>query len=91
MKKRFWKFLTGNLLAGGMAGVTSLFFVYPLDLARTRVTIDPGKGASLGFKSFSNYLIQIAKSEGLRGLYSGFTASVQGAFVYRVSYSAVWQ
>jgi solute carrier family 25 (adenine nucleotide translocator) protein 4/5/6/31 len=82
MKKRFWKFLAGNLLASGMAGATSLFFTYPLDLARTRLTVGINQSE---FRSFSDCLIRIAKSEGLRGLYSGFAASVQGAFVYRVS------
>jgi len=35
-KDAFWKQLAGNLAAGGAAGATSLVFVYPLDLARTR-------------------------------------------------------
>lgn len=32
----FWRQFIGNLAAGGAAGATSLLFVYPLDLARTR-------------------------------------------------------
>lgn len=32
----FWRHFAGNLAAGGAAGATSLLFVYPLDLARTR-------------------------------------------------------
>jgi solute carrier family 25 (adenine nucleotide translocator) protein 4/5/6/31 len=33
-KSNFWKFFAANLAAGGAAGATSLFIVYPLDFAR---------------------------------------------------------
>ena len=33
-KNSFWKFFAANLAAGGAAGATSLFIVYPLDFAR---------------------------------------------------------
>ena len=36
-KDDFWKHFAGNLASGGAAGATSLFFVYPLDFARTRL------------------------------------------------------
>lgn len=34
--EQFFKYFMGNLASGGAAGATSLFFVYPLDFARTR-------------------------------------------------------
>ena len=33
---QFTRYFIGNLASGGMAGATSLCFVYPLDFARTR-------------------------------------------------------
>lgn len=38
------KFFLGNLAAGGIAGGSSTFVVYPLDFARTRLAADVGKG-----------------------------------------------
>jgi len=40
-----YKFFFNNLASGGLAGAMSLFFVYPLDFARTRLAADIGKGA----------------------------------------------
>jgi solute carrier family 25 (adenine nucleotide translocator) protein 4/5/6/31 len=40
------KFFLGNLASGGLAGASSLLFVYPLDFARTRLAADIGKGTS---------------------------------------------
>ena len=42
-KKNPVDFFIGCLLSGGMAGFLSLTFVYPLDLARTRMGADIGK------------------------------------------------
>lgn len=38
--KEFWKFFAANMASGGIAGAGSLFFVYPLDYARTRLAAD---------------------------------------------------
>jgi len=42
-KKESTKWFFGNLFAGGMAGSSSMVFVYPLDFARTRLGVDMGK------------------------------------------------
>ena len=39
-KENFRKFVMGNFLAGGMAGALSMFILYPLDFARTRLAVD---------------------------------------------------
>ncbi|XP_077232110.1 ADP,ATP carrier protein, mitochondrial-like [Tasmannia lanceolata] len=36
----YWKWFAGNLASGGAAGASSLFFVYSLDFARTRLAND---------------------------------------------------
>lgn len=48
-KKRvgYWRWFAGNLASGGAAGACSLFFVYSLDYARTRLTND-NKNAKTG-------------------------------------------
>lgn len=48
-KDGYGKWLFGNLASGGMAGATSLLFVYSIDYARTRLTND-NKSAKLGGK-----------------------------------------
>jgi solute carrier family 25 (adenine nucleotide translocator) protein 4/5/6/31 len=85
--KQFWRFFMGNLASGGMAGATSLCFVYPLDFARTRLAADVGKGAAeREFSGLGNCLTKIYRSDGLYGLYRGFSVSVQGIIIYRASY-----
>merc|ERR1739838_669996 len=86
-KTQFWRFFAGNLASGGAAGATSLFFVYPLDFARTRLAADVGKaGATREFNGLGNCLTKIFKSDGLKGLYQGFNVSVQGIIIYRAAY-----
>ncbi|CAD5211726.1 unnamed protein product [Bursaphelenchus okinawaensis] len=82
-KTHFWRFFAGNLLSGGFAGATSLCFIYPLDFARTRLATDIGKGDSREFRGFSHCVSSIVKKDGIKGLYRGFSSSVQGIFIYR--------
>lgn len=61
----------GNLASGGAAGATSLFFVYPLDFARTRLAADVGTKAA-GNREFNGLVdccMKIFKSDGPIGLY----------------------
>ncbi|GBG72485.1 hypothetical protein CBR_g12060 [Chara braunii] len=85
-KKDFWKFVIGNLTAGGAAGATSLCFVYPLDLARTRLAVDVGRGSDRKFRGLVHCLSSIFKTDGFFGLYRGFGVSVQGIFMYRAAF-----
>lgn len=86
-KKNPNKFLLGSLLAGGLAGSTSMTFVYPLDFARTRLGVDLGKGLTdRQFTGLSDCISKIYKSDGIQGLYRGFGISVTGIFIYRAFY-----
>jgi len=86
-KKQPGLFFMGNLLSGGAAGAASLFFVYPLDFARTRLAADVGKGAGeRQFQGLADCLKKIVKTDGVKGLYQGFVVSVYGIFVYRACY-----
>uniref|UniRef100_A0A8B9N5B8 ADP/ATP translocase n=1 Tax=Accipiter nisus TaxID=211598 RepID=A0A8B9N5B8_9AVES len=89
--KQFWRYFAGNLASGGAAGATSLCFVYPLDFARTRLAADVGKGVNeREFTGLGDCIVKIFKSDGLRGLYQGFSVSVQGIIIYRAAYFGVY-
>jgi len=82
----FWMFFLGNLASGGAAGATSLLFVYPLDFARTRLGADVGKGEARQFNGLFDCIKKIYKSDGLAGLYQGFSASIYGIIIYRAAF-----
>merc|ERR1712130_814502 len=78
-----------NLASGGAAGAVSLFFVYSLDYARTRLANDAKSAKGGGDRQF-NGLIDVYKktlaSDGIAGLYRGFVISCVGIIVYRGCY-----
>merc|ERR1712145_14791 len=80
------KFAT-NISSGGVAGTMSLLFVYPLDYARTRLANDAkGKGGERQFNGLIDVYTKTLKSDGIQGLYRGFTISAVGIFIYRGMY-----
>lgn len=78
-----------NIASGGAAGAMSLFFVYSLDYARTRLANDAKSGSKGGERQF-NGLVDVykktIKSDGIQGLYRGFVISCVGIIVYRGCY-----
>eukprot|EP00871_Galdieria_phlegrea_P003222 jgi/Galph1/3900/GphlegSOOS_G2558.1 len=84
--KQFWRYFAGNLAAGGAAGATSLFVVYPMDFARTRMGVDVGRGDSRLYTGMVDCISKIAKTDGVLGLYRGFNVSLIGIVVYRAAY-----
>jgi solute carrier family 25 (adenine nucleotide translocator) protein 4/5/6/31 len=82
-----------NIAAGGMAGAASLTFVYSLDYARTRLAND-NKSAKKGGERQFNGLLDVyrktMKTDGIAGLYCGFTISVVGIVVYRGLYFGLY-
>lgn len=86
-KTQFWRYFVGNLGSGGAAGATSLCFVYPLDYARTRLGADVGKGtADRQYNGLVDCIKKTMKTDGVAGLYRGFSVSVQGIIIYRAAY-----
>ncbi|XP_073005232.1 ADP,ATP carrier protein 1, mitochondrial-like [Typha latifolia] len=89
----YWKWFAGNLASGGAAGAFSLFFVYSLDYARTRLAND-AKAAKKGGERQFNGLIDVykktVKSDGIAGLYRGFNISCVGIIVYRGLYFGMY-
>lgn len=88
-KKNYWGWFAGNLASGGMAGASSLLFVYSLDYARTRLTNDNKNAKKGGQKQYSGLVDvykQTLKTDGIAGLYRGFVISCVGIVIYRGLY-----
>lgn len=87
----FWKFFASNVAAGGAAGATSLCFVYSLDMARTRLAADVGKGpGDRQFNGLFDVLGKLYKAGGMRSLYRGFGISLAGIIPYRAAYFGIF-
>jgi len=88
-KDGYWMWFAGNMASGGVAGATSLVFVYSLDYARTRLAND-SKSAKKGGERQFNGLIDVYRktlaTDGIVGLYRGFWISCVGIVVYRGCY-----
>merc|ERR1739844_163502 len=84
------KFAT-NIASGGFAGTLSLMFVYSLDYARTRLANDAkGKGGERQFNGLIDVYAKTLKSDGIQGLYRGFTISCVGIFICRGMYFGLY-
>ncbi|KAK2615370.1 hypothetical protein N8I77_002132 [Diaporthe amygdali] len=77
-----------RLTCGGLAGVTSVTFTYPLDIVRTRLSIQSASFAALGSKpkelpGMWATLVGMYKNEGgLLALYRGIVPTVAGVAPY---------
>eukprot|EP01123_Difflugia_compressa_P005960 TRINITY_DN18094_c0_g1_i1.p1 TRINITY_DN18094_c0_g1~~TRINITY_DN18094_c0_g1_i1.p1 ORF type:complete len:313 (+),score=38.75 TRINITY_DN18094_c0_g1_i1:83-1021(+) len=78
----FWKSFGSKLFAGGFAGAIANTICYPFDFARTRLASDLATGKPR-FKGIGDCIFTTVKSQGLTGLYTGWTVTCMGAFVYR--------
>ncbi|KAH7421702.1 hypothetical protein KP509_13G071900 [Ceratopteris richardii] len=92
-KDGYWVWLAGNLASGAAAGATSSLFVYSLDYARTRLSTD-AQAATMGgerqFKGLLDVYRKTLASDGIAGLYRGFTISCVGSVVYRGLYFGMY-
>lgn len=81
-KTDFWKSLGVKLFSGGLAGAIANTICFPFDFARTRLASDvkAGKGQ---FNGIADCILSTVKSQGITGLYTGWSVTVAGAFVYR--------
>uniref|UniRef100_A0A7E4VIS8 ADP/ATP translocase n=1 Tax=Panagrellus redivivus TaxID=6233 RepID=A0A7E4VIS8_PANRE len=86
-KTNYWRFLGGNLMAGGLSGCATFCFIYPLDFTRTRLAVDMGKNIhTREFQGLVDCFYKIFKADGFFGLYRGFIPSLQYIFMYRSVY-----
>jgi len=92
-KKEFWSWFGVNMASGGLAGASSLVFVYSLDYARTRLANDSKSakgGGERQFKGLVDVYVKTVKSDGFVGLYRGFWVSCVGIVVYRGFYFGMY-
>ncbi|KAM7262627.1 hypothetical protein ACFE04_000310 [Oxalis oulophora] len=66
-----------SLVAGAVAGVSSTIITYPLELLKTRLTVQRGI-----YKNFMDAFVRIIQEEGPGELYRGLTPSVIGVVPY---------
>jgi len=78
----FWKSFGVKLFSGGLAGAVANTICYPFDFARTRLASDVGKGKGQ-FNGIWDCISKTVRAQGITGLYTGWTVTVMGAFVYR--------
>jgi hypothetical protein len=83
-----------RLLCGGLAGITSVTFTYPLDIVRTRLSIQSASFKELGHKAgqklpgMFELMITMYKTEGgWTALYRGIVPTVAGVAPYVSSHS----
>lgn len=81
-KKQFWQSLAVKLTSGGLAGAAANTICYPFDYARTRLASDLKKGGGQ-FKGIGDCIATTVRAQGIVGLYTGWSVTVAGAFVYR--------
>lgn len=79
-----------RLVCGGLAGITSVTVTYPLDIVRTRLSIQSASFAALGKQKSETELpgmmktlgIMYTTEGGVRGLYRGIIPTVAGVAPY---------
>lgn len=87
------KWFAGNIASGSAAGATTSLFLYHLDFARTRLGTDskwcPVNGQRQ-YKGLTDVYHQTWASDGIKGLYRGFGASIVGITLYRGMYFGLY-
>lgn len=81
-KTQFWQSFTVKLMSGGLAGAIANTICYPFDFARTRLASDL-KGGQGRFKGIGDCIATTVRQQGITGLYTGWSVTVAGAFIYR--------
>lgn len=79
-----------NLVAGGTAGASTQLIVYPLDFARTRLANQVKMQKGNQFNGLTDCIKKTIKTDGLEGLYRGFTVSCLCMVIYRGLYFGIY-
>ena len=83
------KFLFGRIMAGGFAGICAASLIFPLDFARTKLAADVligsyrGKVCNRQYSGVFDVISKIYQTEGITGLYKGYSLSPASIFIYR--------
>lgn len=78
-----------SFVSGGLAGGTTITFLYPLAFMRTRLAVDlgrTGKGERKFTNGMSDIIKQIWRSDGIRGFYKGYGIALISVSMHRFVY-----
>jgi len=81
-KTQLFASVSSKLVSGGLAGAIANTICYPFDFARTRLASDMNKGGGK-FKGIGDCIATTVRQQGITGLYTGWSVTVAGSFVYR--------
>ncbi|KAL6603388.1 hypothetical protein ACP70R_043749 [Stipagrostis hirtigluma subsp. patula] len=87
-----WKWLAGNVASGSAAGATTSMLLYHLDYARTRLATDAieSRGNKRQFRGLLDVYKKTLTTDGIPGLYRGFSVSIVGITLYRGLYFGIY-
>ncbi|KAL6873515.1 hypothetical protein ACP4OV_013597 [Aristida adscensionis] len=87
-----WKWLAGNVASGSAAGATTSLLLYHLDYARTRLATDAieFRGSKRQFRGLLDVYKKTLTTDGVPGLYRGFSVSIVGITLYRGLYFGIY-
>jgi solute carrier family 25 (adenine nucleotide translocator) protein 4/5/6/31 len=80
-KTHFWQSFAIKLVSGGLAGAASTTLFYPLEVTRRICARDYNRERK--FNGLVECVVTIAKAQGPTSLFTGWSGTVAGAFVYR--------
>lgn len=92
-KDGYMKWFFGNVASGSTAGATTSMLLYHLDYARTRLAMDSRECPIDGkckFKGLADVYRKTLLTDGIAGLYRGFSASIVGITLYRGMYFGIY-
>lgn len=87
-----WKWLAGNVASGSAAGATTSLLLYHLDYARTRLATDAieSRGTKRQYRGLLDVYKKTLATDGMSGLYRGFSVSIMGITLYRGLYFGIY-
>ncbi|OEL25608.1 ADP,ATP carrier protein ER-ANT1 [Dichanthelium oligosanthes] len=87
-----WRWLAGNVASGSAAGATTSLLLYHLDYARTRLATDAieSRGNKRQFRGLLDVYKRTLTTDGISGLYRGFSVSIVGITLYRGLYFGIY-
>jgi len=81
----------GNFVHGGISGMLATCVVQPIDLIKTRMQLSGEGGGQKQHKTALHAAYNIAKTEGIRGMYRGLTAGLLRQATYTTTRLGVYQ
>lgn len=75
-----------DIFGGVVGSVVSKLVFYPIEGVESRQRVDPDIGAM----NFSKAAWQVARTDGIAGLYAGLSAAVLGDSLNRIVYFSLW-